>query len=190
MVIICTCIFSMAGKRKRTQKRPETVPDTDGGVADEGADEGADEEEGSGRPDSPASHQSDLPEDDMWNEKIVDFIEDHPHFFDMALKDYKNKERRNFELSEFASVLGHGWTPDKIWKRFVSLRTEYGKLLAQVQKGKSGSGARKYTRKQQWKMTRLQFLNPHMKRGNATACATEDEIGKVRSARTKLDNID
>lgn len=114
--------------------------------------------------------------EDKFNEKICDFFEDHTHFYDMTHTDYKNKQRRNFELSQFAAVLGHGWTADKVWRRFLSLRTDYGKLRGMVQKGKSGSGAVKWTPKQRWKLQRMQFLNPFMK---GAGSATQDEMGKV-----------
>lgn len=116
--------------------------------------------------------------EDIFNEKIAEFFEDHPHFYNMTHNDYKNKQRRNFELKEFAAILGHGWTADKVWRRFVSLRTDYGKLKGVIQKAKSGSAAPKWTPKQKWKLQRLQFLNPFMKRGGGPSGIPE-EMGKV-----------
>lgn len=49
---------------------------------------------------------------------------------------------------------------DSIWKRFVSIRTDLGKLKKQ---GKSGQGAKKLTQLQRWKLQRYAFLEAHMK---------------------------
>ncbi|XP_024126788.1 uncharacterized protein LOC112145660 [Oryzias melastigma] len=118
-------------------------------------------------------------EEPLIEERIVSFFEDRPHFYDLTHASYKNKQRRNFELAEFACVLGHGWTPEKLWKRFVSLRTDYGKLLKMIRQSKSGSGVKKLTPKQQWKLRRMQFLEPHRK--NAAVCG-EEELGNVPAA--------
>ncbi|XP_011472611.1 uncharacterized protein LOC101174338 [Oryzias latipes] len=109
-------------------------------------------------------------------EKIVSFFKERPHFYDLTHASYKNKQRRNFELTEFASALGHGWTAEKLWKRFVSLRTDYGKLLKVIRKDKSNSGAKKLTPKQQWKLRRMQFLDPHRKKAGVDE---EEELGNV-----------
>lgn len=150
---------------------PNIQESDDGGYAE-------DEREDDQRSVSEAGSESTVDTDQIFNEKIADFFEDHRHFYDMTHSDYKNKQRRNFELQEFAGVLGHDWTPDSIWKRFVSLRTDYGKLKALIQKGKSGSAPVKWTPKQKWKLQRLQFLNPYIKRGTGPSGIPE-EMGKV-----------
>jgi len=122
--------------------------------------------------------------DDVINEKIADFFEQRTYFYDISSEDYKNKQRRNFELAEFAALLGRGWTGDRIWRRFLSLRTDYGKLRGIIQKGKSGRAPPMFTPKQKWKLARLTFLNPYMKRGSGFSC-TEEELGKVSISQNK-----
>jgi len=43
-------------------------------------------------------------------EKIAEFFEARPFYYSKADPDYKNKERRNRELSEFAVNLGNSQT--------------------------------------------------------------------------------
>ena len=104
----------------------------------------------------------------------------------MSDERYKNKQRRNFELQEFAAVLGAGWTGEKVWRRFLSLRTDYGKLWTVIQKGKLGSAAPKFTAKQKWKLERMQFLDPYMKRADSSTAA-EGEMGKVSISHNKTE---
>lgn len=163
---------------------PHAEEESDGGDGGDGR--GDEDDGGESGPSSPSLSVTGEGEEDVFNEKIADFFEGHSHFYDMTHQDYKNKQRRNFELAEFAAVLGHGWTADKVWRRFVSLRTDYGKLKGIVQKGKSGSGAPKWTPKQKWKLTRLQFLNPFIKRGSGPS-GVEEEIGKVSISQNMIE---
>jgi len=42
-------------------------------------------------------------------EKIAQFFEDRPYFYDISSEIYKNKRRRDCELAEFAASLGPKW---------------------------------------------------------------------------------
>ena len=49
---------------------------------------------------------------------------------------------------------------DSIWKRFLSIRTDLGKLK---KLGKSDQGAKKLTQPQRWKLQRYAFLEAHIR---------------------------
>jgi len=59
----------------------------------------------------------------------------------------------------------------QILRRFKSLRTDYGKLK---KLGKSGSGAKKLTSLQRWKLARFSFLEGHI-----TPRSYAQELGRV-----------
>lgn len=43
-------------------------------------------------------------------EKLADFFEERPFYYDQANPDYKNKRKRNTELAELARVIDQGHT--------------------------------------------------------------------------------
>ena len=43
-------------------------------------------------------------------ERIADFFEERAIVYDKGSPDYKNKQKRNVELSTFAAALGKGFT--------------------------------------------------------------------------------
>ncbi|KAJ8255321.1 hypothetical protein GJAV_G00203540 [Gymnothorax javanicus] len=92
-------------------------------------------------------------------EKIASFFEERPFFYDEAHEDYKNKDRRNAELAEFATVIGSD--AGTVWKRFASNRTDYRKLK-NLESSESGQGAKKLTNLQKFKLTRYKFLDAHI----------------------------
>ena len=53
------------------------------------------------------------------DEKIADFFEARPHFYDICSHDYKNRQKRDSQLAVFAPTIG--MTPQALWKRFCSL---------------------------------------------------------------------
>lgn len=61
----------------------------------------------------------------------------------------------------------------KILMRFTSNRTNYGKLKKKVKGTKSGSGALKLTRLQQWTLRRYACLDPYM------TCRMTEDLGSV-----------
>ena len=44
------------------------------------------------------------------DEKIAEFFEERPFYYDQGNADYKNKQRRNTDLAELARNMGHGHT--------------------------------------------------------------------------------
>jgi len=46
-------------------------------------------------------------------EKIAQFFEDRPYFYDLSNELYKNKKRRDSELQDLASALGPKWDGKK-----------------------------------------------------------------------------
>jgi len=185
-------------KSKKTKKRQDPEPEQPESDA-EGTAEGTAPQEGDGDGADSASDDSptrprreprgvspSLAEgDDDRDEKIVEFFADRSYFYDISHEHYKNKPRRNFELDEFAAVLGPGWTRDRVWTRFTSMRTDYGKMKALIAKGKSGQAPIKWTPKQRWKLANLQFLNPYIKRGGSSG--PEEEMGQVSTSQNKTE---
>jgi len=68
-----------------------------------------------------------------------------------------------------------------VWTRFKSIRTDYGKLKRELKEGKSGSGAKKLTPLQKWKVKRYSFLDAYIK-----VRASEDQLGKVSISQDNL----
>lgn len=168
---------SKAPARKRIRQEPDPQQEHSNSSEDEHI---SDIEEENDKETSKGAEQID--------EKICDFFEQNSFFYDLTHESYKDKKRRDSTLAEFASALGSGWTGDKIWSRFKSLRTDYGKIKAQLKKGKSGSGAKKLTQKQQWKLRAFQFLEPYSRKG---ACDTQDtELGQIPQLSDEDDEDD
>ena len=165
---------------KKAKKTPEPEPpstseeedddeeDRDRDEDDEAADDD-DDDQSSQKKSSREREKVDI------EEVLCRFFEARTYFYDLADERYKDKLGRQTELEQLALELGPGWTGDNAWKRFVSLRTDYGKLRQQLRKGKSGSGAIRLTVKQKWKLSRLSFLDPFMRKSGAGT----DEMGKV-----------
>ena len=61
-----------------------------------------------------------------------------------------------------------------VMTRFISIRTDYGKLKNTKLSTKSGQAAKKLTTLQQWKLQRFQFLDTHILPRTSTS-----EMGKV-----------
>ena len=173
-----------APKRKIQEGRPQQETRSEDEIEAEPNENIQDEdEEPTQREQTPneGSHVETSKTTQQMDEKICEFFEQNSFFYDLTHESYKDRKRRDVVLAELAAGLGSNWTGDTVWKRFKSLRTDYGKIKALQKKGKSGSGAKKFTRKQQWKLRALQFLDPYSRKGVGNS--EETELGQVSSCQ-------
>uniref|UniRef100_UPI00358E4772 uncharacterized protein n=1 Tax=Myxine glutinosa TaxID=7769 RepID=UPI00358E4772 len=111
-------------------------------------------------------------------QRIVEFYEAHPYFYNLRHEKYRNTKLKEAELAELAKEIK--WTVEKIKRRFKNLRSAYGKLKNRAgSSGKSGQASSKLTSLQQWKLRNLAFLDeviqPRTQGQELGRVAVEDE---------------
>ncbi|CAI5660123.1 unnamed protein product [Oreochromis niloticus] len=89
--------------------------------------------------------------------QLVELWQAHPSLFDVASKDYHDRNKRDRSWMEIAAQLQ--LPVNEVKTRVASLRTQYGKLLKPKP---SGSGQKPPTPKQTWILKHLDFLKAHV----------------------------
>ncbi|XP_071083691.1 uncharacterized protein [Haliotis cracherodii] len=97
-------------------------------------------------------------------QRIVEFYEAHPYFYNLTHEKYRNTKLKEAELAELAKEIK--WTVssesnpvEKIKRRFKNLRSAYCKLKNRAgSAGKWGQASRRLTSRQEWKLRNLAFL--------------------------------
>ncbi|XP_048252656.1 uncharacterized protein LOC125380935 [Haliotis rufescens] len=91
-------------------------------------------------------------------QRIVEFYEAHPYFYNLRHEKYRNTKLKEAELAELAKEIK--WTVEKIKRRFKNLRSAYGKLKNRAgSAGKWGQASRRLTSRQEWKLRNLAYLD-------------------------------
>ncbi|KAL3992616.1 interferon gamma receptor 1 [Sarotherodon galilaeus] len=89
--------------------------------------------------------------------QLVELWQAHPSLFDVASKNYHDRNKRDRSWMEIAAQLQ--LPVNEVKTRVASLRTQYGKLLKPKP---SGSGQKPPTPKQTWILKHLDFLKAHV----------------------------
>ncbi|CAI5661128.1 uncharacterized protein LOC112842915 [Oreochromis niloticus] len=89
--------------------------------------------------------------------QLVELWQAHPSLFDVASKNYHDRNKRDRGWMEIAAQLQ--LPVNEVKTRVASLRTQYGKLLKPKP---SGSGQKPPTPKQTWILKHLDFLRAHV----------------------------
>ncbi|XP_060572530.1 uncharacterized protein LOC132730586 [Ruditapes philippinarum] len=98
--------------------------------------------------------RSDLTAED--EESMVEWLRENPQIYNKKLSTYKDKCKKDALWAEQAQVLGKDVSMLIVWYR--SIRTRFGKLT----KPKSGAGTGDRTDRDQWILTKFEFLKPHI----------------------------
>ncbi|XP_049323079.1 uncharacterized protein LOC125806764 [Astyanax mexicanus] len=109
----------------------------------------------------------------VWTEdletSLVELWQQHSCLYDLSSSSYHDRQAREKRWQEIAGVLQ--LPANEVKTRAASFRTQYGKLLKPKP---SGSGQKPLTSKQQWILTHLDFLKPHVThRTTATTLALD-----------------
>lgn len=89
-------------------------------------------------------------------EDMAEWLMGNTIFYNKKLACYKNKERKEFLWAEKAREMDRSVDILQIWYR--SIRTRYTRLL----KKKSGEEAPEFTERDQWILTKMDFLRGHI----------------------------
>ncbi|KAI9522520.1 hypothetical protein NQZ68_035364 [Dissostichus eleginoides] len=118
----------------------------------------------------------------IWNEgtedQLISMIQERPPLFDITEKKYANQVVKTGLWREIETELG--LSEKELRKKWDSLRTQYTRYR---KLGPSGSCGAQRTGRQQWILTRLQFLEPYTKRKESTSNLTI--TGKGNCSRLK-----
>lgn len=97
--------------------------------------------------------------DEDVEEALVEWIKEHPEFYDRSRSDYRKiKDKKQLWKDKAESM---GLTYDQLFTWYESLRTRFGRL---TKAGKSGDGAKKFTEREEWILRVFDFLKVHIKR--------------------------
>ncbi|KAL3057595.1 hypothetical protein OYC64_007958 [Pagothenia borchgrevinki] len=95
----------------------------------------------------------------IWNDEtedqLISYIEERPALFDITEKLYANRIVKTGLWREIEALLG--LSEKELKKKWDSLRTQYTRCRRIARLGSSGTLK---TGRQQWILTRLQFLEP------------------------------
>ncbi|KAI9514552.1 hypothetical protein NQZ68_032193 [Dissostichus eleginoides] len=95
----------------------------------------------------------------IWNDgtedQLISMIQERPPLFDITEKKYANRVVKTGLWREIETVLG--LSEKELKKKWDSLRTQYTRYRKLAPSGSSGT---QKTGRQQWILTRLQFLEP------------------------------
>ncbi|XP_067284019.1 uncharacterized protein [Pseudorasbora parva] len=107
----------------------------------------------------------------VWTEasedELISMIQQRPALYDITEKCYVNRVAKAELWREMANKLVI--SEKELKKRWDSLRTQY---MRYKKPGPLGSSGAQKTGRQQWILTRLQFLEPHTKRKESTSSLT------------------
>ncbi|XP_044037014.1 uncharacterized protein LOC122868788 [Siniperca chuatsi] len=104
----------------------------------------------------------------VWKEEtedqLVSMVQERPALYDITEKLYANRVKKTELWREIENKLGI--SEKELKKRWESLRTQYTRYKKCADPGSRGAIT---TGRQQWILTRLQFLEPHRKRKEAAS---------------------
>ncbi|XP_010794591.1 uncharacterized protein [Notothenia coriiceps] len=110
----------------------------------------------------------------IWNDETEDqfisYIQERPALFDITEKLYENRIVKTGLWREIEALLG--LSEKELNKKWDSLRTQYTRYRIIAPSGSSGTLK---TGRQQWILTRLQFLEPYTRRKESTSNLTITE---------------
>ena len=96
--------------------------------------------------------------DEKVEDDLVEWIKNSPMFYDKSLNSYKCVKHKKDLWAKKAEEVG--LDPDQLDTWYKTARTAYGKLT----KTKSGQGAEKHTERENWFLTKFEFLRNHITR--------------------------
>ncbi|KAI9519187.1 hypothetical protein NQZ68_030719 [Dissostichus eleginoides] len=127
----------------------------------------------------------------IWNEGnedlLITLIQERPALYDITEKKYSNRVVKTGLWREIETQLG--FSEKELRKKWDSLRTSYTRYRKLAPSGSCGA---QRTGRQQWILTRLQFLEPYTKRKESTLNLTitgagpNVEAGRIRPAGLSL----
>ncbi|KAL1005899.1 hypothetical protein UPYG_G00065330 [Umbra pygmaea] len=97
-------------------------------------------------------------------EQLIQLIQERAPLYDITEKRYSNRVAKTQLWREIENALSI--SEKELKKRWESLRTQYSRYKRLPP---SGSAGEKKTARQQWVLTRLQFLEPHTRRQESTS---------------------